>query len=248
MGRDEFPNECFKGFTSRVLNDAGNDIAFAFDRADDRCLEGVATAAASAALIPMAVFVFSADVGFVHLDDAAELVDIFHQSGSDFVTHRPRGFIGTKAHVAMNLQCAHAFFAGQHEVDDFEPHPQRLVGVLKDRASNDGEPIAVRRTSPALPMEGLVGRRIVKLEIAATRAVDAIWPAPSLQIGFAGFFVREHDLELGFRKLVDRLWTLATYAGHRTLPLSKVEGYCHGLASFVKSRIIAFVKILRTVA
>jgi len=46
-------------------------------------------------------------------------------------------------HHAMNLERADAFLRGQHQVSDLEPKVQLDFGVLKDRAGDDREAIAV---------------------------------------------------------------------------------------------------------
>ena len=54
---------------------------------------------------------------------------------------------------ALNLEGANALLAGEHQMNDPEPVPQRLVRVLEDRPGDDGEAIAVRRAFLALPVE-----------------------------------------------------------------------------------------------
>jgi hypothetical protein len=217
------------GFSYEILdrchvgaeNHAGNDVTLASDRADNRRLKRIVTATARAAsLVQMTVFIFPADVGFVYFDDAAELLDVLDQRGADFVTHQPRGFVGTEAHVAHDLQCAHAFLAGQHQVNDFEPVAERLVGVLEDSPGDMGEPITVRGTLFALPMP-LARFEVIDFGIAAARAMHAIWPSTGDQIGFAGFLVRE-----GFVKLSGGHLRNGLRASGHGFPLS-VGGYCH---------------------
>jgi hypothetical protein len=218
---NSFVDEFLDRFAVSVGNDAGDYVALAPYRTDDWRFEFIRSAPARAAfLVPMTVLVFAANVGFVHFDDAAELLHILDKRGADFVAHQPSGFVGTEAHVAHDLQSAHAYFAGQHEVNDFEPVAERLVGVLEDRPGNMGEAIAVRRAFLALPVP-FAGRQVVDSGIAATRAADAFGPATGDQIAFAGFLVGEHRFELGGAQLMD--WLGA--AGHRALP--RIEGYCH---------------------
>lgn len=220
------------GFADKVLDfhlidavdNASDDIALALDRADDRSFEPViATAARSAALIPMPVFVLAADIRFVDFDNAAEFGRRFNQSGADFVAHTPSGLVAAKAHKSHDLEGAHSLFAGEHQMGDLEPIPERLIRVLKNGPGDAGEPIALRSTGPALPMEGFVAGGVVKVRVAAARTNDALVPSTGHQIGLAGRFVpnREHDLELGAGELVNGLWTL----GHNCLPT--MEAYCH---------------------
>ena len=51
----------------------------------------------------MLVVVLSADIGFVHLDDAAKLFFGSIKRSADFVAHAKR-FRRAKAHVALNLR------------------------------------------------------------------------------------------------------------------------------------------------
>jgi hypothetical protein len=98
---------------------ARNDVALSLDCTDDGSFERIlATSARSAALIPMAILIFGADIGFVHFNDTAELLDVLDKRGSDFVAHEPRGFVGTEAHVAHDLQRTHALFGSQHKMRD----------------------------------------------------------------------------------------------------------------------------------
>jgi hypothetical protein len=169
----------------------------------------------------MPVCVIAANGSLVNLDNAAKLFNIFHKRHADFVAHAPSGFVGTKAHVAHDLQCAHALFAGEHKMGNAKPFPQGLVGILEDGPDQNGEAVAIGRALMALPMP-LAGSEIIDTGIAAAGAADAFRPAPSLQIGPASVLVREHVLELLDGELVDRLGAL----GHGNLPT--MEGCCHG--------------------
>src|ERR1700730_3505168 len=84
----------------------------------------------------------AADEGFVNLDNSAELINILHESHADLVTHGPRCFIRAEAHIAFNLQRAHAFLAGQHEMDDAIPIAERLIRVFEDCSGNMRKTIA----------------------------------------------------------------------------------------------------------
>src|SRR5260370_26891041 len=105
-------------------------------------------------------------------------------------------------------------------MDDFEPIAERLIRVLEDGSDQNREAIAFGSTLRALPMPFARGE-VIDLGIAATGAVDAIRPTPSLQIGFAGIFVREQVVEFGGGKLVNGLGAFS----HRSLP--SVEGIYH---------------------
>jgi hypothetical protein len=164
------------------------------------------------------VFDLAADEGSIELDNTAEFVDILGQGAPDLAAHSPSGFVGTKTHDPHDLQWARAFFAGQHKMIDFAgqhemndliPVPQRLFGVLKDRAGKVREAITglwsafVTLPSPGLSLE------LVRVFSATTRATNAIRPAPRHKVSAASIFVRKHRLELGGGELINRLWLLA---------------------------------------
>src|ERR1700730_17121083 len=177
--RNGFSHKCIKRCSLDVSDHAGDNVPLAANSANNGSFAGTdaARSATPAAFIPMPIFGQAADESFIDFDNAAELVNIFHERHADLVTHGPRRFIRAEAHIAFNLQRAHAFLANEHKMDDAIPVAQRLVRVLKNRSCDNGEPIAVSRACPALPMEGLVGRSIIEVWIATTRAMDAIRPA-----------------------------------------------------------------------
>jgi hypothetical protein len=76
-----------------------DNVSLAADGADDWGFAGTDTAssAATAALIPMPVFGQAADESFINFDNSAELINVFHEGGSNFMAHEPSGFIGTEA-------------------------------------------------------------------------------------------------------------------------------------------------------
>ena len=174
----------------------------------------------------MPVFVFAADVGFVNFNDAAKLFLRLYHRGADFVAHQVRRIVGAEAHLPLNLQGADALFAGGHKVHDLEPLAERLVGVLKNRADQNREAIALRIALLALPMP-LAGLQVINGGVATARADNAVRPAAGLQVGFAGVLVPlwEHILKLCLGHLMDRLRTLC----HGSYPFNPmVKGYCHG--------------------
>src|SRR6185437_4820919 len=66
-------DEIFQSDLADRADDFGDDVALALYRADDRRLASVIAAPTQmAALIPVAIFVTAADVGFVNLDNTAE--------------------------------------------------------------------------------------------------------------------------------------------------------------------------------
>jgi hypothetical protein len=213
--RNGFTDECLKRRGSGILDDASDHVALALDRANNDCLSNRASPFMKATLVPMPVLGLAADVGFVNLHNTAQLGFRLDQGNADFVSHQPSSFDRAKAHVAPKLADAHSLFAGEHQVSDLEPVAKRLVRVLKDRARDAGEAVAIWRTFAALPVEAFVRRCVVKLRIAAARAIDAVGPAARDQIGLAGFVIanREHVVKLSRRKLVDRLGATGGFHG-----------------------------------
>jgi hypothetical protein len=190
-----FADECLCGFASDVRENAGDHVAFAAYRTNDRSFGGRAQLTATVHAIPMFVLVLAADKSLIDFNDAAELLDIFDKGRADFVAHQPSGFVTPEAHEAHDLQSAHALFAGEHQVSDAKPVAQGLIGVLEYRSSDMGEPVSVRGALFALPMP-LARLKIVHLGVAAARAMDAIRPSAGHQIGLASIFVRECRFKL----------------------------------------------------
>jgi hypothetical protein len=210
--RYRFADKFFEyGFVNTEHN-ARHDVAFTLDCADDRSSQPVIAASAlTAALIPMAVFVFAADVSFIHLNNATKFFEVFNKGDAHLVAHEPSGFVATEAHVTHDLQCAHALFAGQHEMDDLEPVAERLVGVLENGPRDMGEPIASLGSALiALPTPRLVGQ-LVRIGRPTTRAMDASGPTAADKIRATGVLIGEHAVELSGGKLLDWLRS----AGHR---------------------------------
>jgi hypothetical protein len=207
-----------------LIQNAGNHIAFALHRADDRCLLIVVSL-----FIPMSVGVFTADVCFINLDNPAELGFRLHQCSADFVAHAVRGLVGAEAHLPLDLQRRNSFLAGQHEMRDLKPVAQRLVGILKDCPDKQRKPIALRATRSAfgaLPVP-LARMKVINGRVATARAANALRPAAGFQISPACIIVTnwETRLELAFRHVVDGFRTFC----HGGYPhTSTVGGYCHG--------------------
>jgi hypothetical protein len=224
---DGFADERGKSIGTHVRDNARDHVSLSADGANDRRFAGpdAAGSTVAAAFIPMLVFRQAADECFIDFDNAAELLDILHQCGSDFVAHEPSGFIGTEAHVTTNLKSAHAFLASQHQVDNTIPVAKRLVGIFKNSIDQDREAItgrATRRAFRALPMP-LARWQVIYSRIAATRAANALRPAARLQVRLAGVFARKHCLKLRGGKLMNRLWLFAARHG----VLLTMEGGCH---------------------
>jgi hypothetical protein len=195
-----------------IRDHARNDVTLAANSADDWRFAGTNTTGSttSAALIPMPVLCQATDESFIDFDNSAELIDVLHKGGSNLMAHEPSGFVGTEAHITIKLQSAHAFLANAHQVDDAIPVAKRLIRVLENRPGDDGESIAIWSACPALPMEGLVGRSVIEVGIAATRALDAIRPTARNKVCATCWLIGEQFFELCRRKLMNWLWLFAT--------------------------------------
>jgi len=206
-----------------ALKNASNHVALTLHCANDWCL---AFRRAELPFVPVTVFVLAADPSLVHFHDAAKLSLRRDQPSAYFVAHGMGRLVAAEAHHALDLEGAHSLLAGKHEMGDPEPVAERLLGVLKDRPGEAREPIALRRTGPALPVKGLVAGGVIQIDIAATRAGDALRPAAGDQVTEASLIVtdRKSVLELPDCHLRDGFGTFC----HSGYPLEpSVEGYCH---------------------
>ena len=96
----------------------------------------VRVAAADAGLL-------AADVGLVGLDRAAEaLTSGTHHRRAVAVQHRPRRLVGARPEHAPKAQCRDAVLLAGHLPRGGEPHRQRRMGVLEDRARRCVTPAA----------------------------------------------------------------------------------------------------------
>ena len=218
-GRDGFADETFQCWAVSAIDDAGDDVAFAPDCAHDSGFERVArTASRSAFLVPMPVFVASADVGLVNLDDAAKLLNIFDERDADFMTHEPSSRIAPKAHVPIDLERAHSLFADQHQVNYSIPVFERLICVLKDCAGQMREAIAsVRSALIALPMPR-IALQFWRDDCAAARAANAFRPTARNEVLNAIVFGLKERVELRCGQLMDGLRFRLLPAGHDGSP------------------------------
>jgi hypothetical protein len=216
--RNGFVDESFQRRGADILDDAGNDVALAAHGSDNNGFVGAAGPRANTALADMLILGEAADKGFVNFNDAAQLRFGFDQCSADFVAHGMRRAVAPEAHDALNLEGANSLLAGEHQVRDAEPLAERLVRVLKDRARNMREAIAVHLASLALPV--MAGCQSVNLGVAATRAMNAVRPSPRDQINAASFLIGERRLKLSDSHLVD--WFGAAHGVS-----SVVGGYNH---------------------
>jgi hypothetical protein len=222
--RNGFVDESLQRRSADVFNDAGHDIALAADSTGNDCLARSGRTGNAITAIPMPVLGPAADECFVHFDNATQLGFRFDQGGSDFVRHQPRRLDRTETHIAAKLASAHALFASQDQMRDFEPVAERLVRILEDSPGEMRKPIAVHGALLALPV--MAGSERIALIVTAARANDTVRPAPRDQIGNAGIFIAngEHGIKLSRSELVNGPGALGF--GHGVS--SFVGGYCHG--------------------
>jgi hypothetical protein len=98
--------------------------------------------------------VCAADESFINFDNAAELINVLHECDADFVTHFPRGLIGTKAHVSIDLKRAHPLLANEHQMNDAIPFAKRLIGVFENRSGDMRKAVGNTLSAVhALPLE-----------------------------------------------------------------------------------------------
>jgi hypothetical protein len=217
-------HEIKHGLRRNPLKHAGNYIAVALDRADDR---GLVIKRAVLPLIPMPVLILAANPRLIHFHNAAKLLLRRDQTRADFVAHGMGRLVAAEAHHALNLEGAHSLLAGKHQMSDPVPVAEGLFGVLENGAYQGGKAIGTGFAAfHALPMKRLVGRGVVHVLIAAARAMHTFRPAPGNQIAKTSRVIPnwEAGLELGRSHL--RYWFRALC--HDVLsPNLSVGGYCH---------------------
>lgn len=202
---DHLPNELLCALLAGATKDASNDVALAFNRADNDRLTRAATTVLL--VVRVSVPVLAADIGLINLNDAHKLAEaVVLQCRANAMTHVPSGFIRSEAHEAVNLPRADTLLARKHKVDNAKPLSQIDVRVLENRADKVREAVSAADAAVrALPLK-LHGLERIDLRAAATRARDALRPAPGDQIGVASVLIREHGLELADAHLHDLLW------------------------------------------
>ena len=218
-----------------VLDHLTDHVAFAGNRTDDRNL--VAGSANVTLLVPMAIGVPAAHVGFVDFDDPHQLPElrIVHRS-PQAMAHIEGCAVGTGFNHPMDLKRADSFFASEDQEQHPKPSPERVFGVLENRSRDEREPIGVPlaailiRAFP-LPRQGDF---VNGFALATARAFHALRPAVREQIVLASFLIGENPLELRPRHL------------HRELRLMLFALRLHGKTNIaqiylsVKYRILAF--------
>ena len=202
-----FIRKACQRFGFHVRNNSGHHIALPLNGADNNRLARSGSARAAVSIISMSVLGFASDKGFIDFDDTHELSEAtILQSNSDPVTHVPSCAVGAHADGPIDLQSAHALFAGQHHVNDAKPRPKRIVRVLENGSDKQREAIASGATVCALPMIGTARQRVC-LDVAAAGARHAYRPTLFDQEVFAGVFRWKQLFKVVYRHLLDA-WCL----------------------------------------
>src|SRR5581483_3117787 len=182
------------------VDDSADDIPLPGNRADDGRL--VRDPAVSGPVLPgsalsaaMAVLGFPTDIRLVDLHDAHQHLEvgIFHRSPEP-VTHVPCGLIGPRPDLSLNLLRADALLAVEHLPENLEPHHERVLRVLEDRAADDGEAVGVPLPTllpGALPVPGASVERVDMLARPAAGARHGLGPATAEEELFAVLVARE---------------------------------------------------------
>src|SRR5438105_4342537 len=93
---NDLAHEAFEGRAVNAVDDAGNDLALAADRADERLLAGAKAATTGAATVAdVPVLGLAADEGFIDLDLAEQLAlgAVLHRD-PNAMAHVPGGLVG----------------------------------------------------------------------------------------------------------------------------------------------------------
>ena len=195
----------------RFADNLANHVAFALDSANHAHLavtDGFAhrlrpgsVTLLTALLVPMAIAILPADVGFIDFNDPHQFMEVgIVKVGSEPHANVPSGLVRTRSDHAMNLDGADAFFRDEHEIQNLEPRPKWVVCILEYRADVEREAIGRFPASVADPMIG-PGLENVEFIAIAARAADAFRPALRYQVILAGRFIRKHGVKLLKRHL-----------------------------------------------
>jgi hypothetical protein len=104
-------------------------------------------------------------------------------------------------------------------MNDAEPIAKRLIGILKNRASEMRKTIRTSLAAiRAFPMQ-FTGFEVVNTLAAAARTADAFRPALADEVSTTSVFVWKHRLELGDAHLMDLRGLFCS--GHDDLPFAR---------------------------
>ena len=139
-----FPHKRFDLLPVHLIEHAGDDIAFAL-HCPNHGLLARASAAAHAVVpfIPVTIMVLATDP----CSSTSTMPPSF-SCGSIIAArnlwHMEWAVCRTKTHLSLNLEHRNSLFASRHQMDDFEPLAQRLVGVFENRPGDHAKAVAVR--------------------------------------------------------------------------------------------------------
>jgi hypothetical protein len=198
---------------SSVFDHLADYVALARDRADHADLASTASAE-MLALAPMLVALFPADKSLIDFD-------LTHQFWKGFIlhccpdamAHKPRRPIITAADLAMDLKRADAFLGLAHQIDDLEPSPERVVGILEYRLCDDAEAVAVTSAAILVLADPVEGARLQRIDLGAltSRTLHAVRPAHIAEKRLAGIIRRVVALQLSERDVGLSGQRLASY-------------------------------------
>lgn len=194
-----FIHETGKGRRVHSADDASHHVALASDGPDYANLgetlgfSGLPQIGAFLSLVPVAVL--AADVGFINLDHTVQLVHLAAHGRAPALTDIPACVVVVGRFLAkddpMNLKGRDALFRGQHQISDLEPDIQGHLGILKDGAGQDAEPIAVLSAAYLADPMPRLEVQFIDAGILAASALNAIRPAHIDQELLAIFFAGE---------------------------------------------------------
>ena len=199
-----FPHESGQRISIRAFDYLTDHVALASDCADDRYLAGRGTASSLDAILAVTILVQATDKRLIDFDDPHQLAKlrILHSSAQTHA-HVPRGLIRAGSEHAMNLECADSLLARDHQVQNLEPHDQRLLRFLEDRSGSQSEPIRRTRLRTALhtlPVPRTRGA-LVNVIVLATRTLRAAGPTSQQQIRTACVLIWKERIEVAERHL-----------------------------------------------
>ena len=164
----------FKGSGANIVSVEESQFALTLPNADHDFL--VARPTPALAVAP------TADVGFVHFDNAIQFRSVrFGHSRSDAMTEIPRSLIG-HSECPLNLARAHALFRFAEQQRSEKPLPKREVGIMEDRSRCYAELIMAPVTVVLKAIGDWSGVSL------AARALRSVWPSQLFQ-NLAAFLV-----------------------------------------------------------
>ena len=192
-------NKITQRLTIRVLDNLADHIALSGNRANDADFPA-ADSSEVRPLATMAVLILAADIGLIYFDFAHELAKsaVLHRR-TDAMAHIPGCAVVSAPDLAMNLQGTDTLLALRHQVNNLEPGPERIVGILEHGSRDYREAVAVPSAAIFVltyPVKWAGFERIDFCAMAA-RALHAIGPALIVQVLLARFLGAESRHQSG---------------------------------------------------